>query len=853
MGYTINRVAVIGAGTMGAAIAAHLANVGIVVYLLDVVPQELTPKEEAQGMTLDHPTVRNRIVNEGWRRCLEAHPASLFAPDVAERVTLGNLNDNLDWVGQADWIVESVIERLDVKQQIMARIEGSRKPSSIVSTNTSGIPVKDIAYGRSDEFKAHFLGIHFFNPPRYLKLLEVIPLRQASLDSARDRQGKSHEQTQTQIVEFMQEFGTRTLGKGVVVCKDTPNFIVNRFMSFSEAYTLNYALDNGYTVEQVDALTGPILGRPETATLRLYDLIGIDVMSHINGNLYPAIPHDPYREELEHEKSSALIKTMMKRNWLGNKTGQGFYKRVETEAGHQLWALNLETMEYQPTTTTRFGSVEAHKGVTDVGERIKRLCAGAWAQPDRPHDRAGQFIWATLAFALNYAASVVPEIADHILSIDRAVKWGLNHALGPFEIWDALGVAESVERMEADGITVTPWVKEMLAAGHTSFYRTASPDELLGPASKQDEMSGMIDVELQMYDPGAKRYVPVEADPRAIVLKDIKATPQPADRVIASTPSASLVNLGDGVLALEFHSMLNALDMDTLQMIVQAREELEKGWAGLVIGNQGEHFCIGASLVMLAQIVQQGEWEKLEGMIKTLQDVLMAFRYSPKPVVSAPFGMTLGGGAEVMMGSSAVCAAAESYIGQVEAGVGLVPAAGGCKELVRRVVSPVIKYAPNADPLPFMQRIFEMLTMAKMSASAEEARQWGFLTPADRIIMNQDHLLYEAKRMVLEMVESVYRPPVRGKEIWAVGADDLTTLEMMVRSAKEAGIASEHDALIANKTAYVLCGGKLAMPQWVDPQHILDLEREVFLSLLGEPKTIDRVWHMLKMGTVLRN
>ena len=815
MSMRIRNVVVIGAGTMGAAIAAHLANVGIPAFMLDIVPNQLAADEEAKGLTLEHPAVRNRIVNEGWQRCLKARPANLFASDMAERVTLGNVEDNFGWVGEADWIIEAIIERLDIKQQLMARIEGVRKPGSIVSTNTSGIPIKAIAEGRSNDFKAHFLGTHFFNPPRYLKLLEIIP----------------HEQTKPEIVEFMKEFGTRTLGKGVVICQDTPNFIANRFISIVGAYTLNYVLEHGYTVKEVDALTGPIIGHPKTATFRLYDLVGIDVMAHVNSNLYPAIPQDPYREVLKHEKSSALIKAMVERNWLGNKTRQGFYKRVDTEEGRQFWELDLETMEHRPPTNPRFESVGKHKDVEDVGERIKRLCAEAWGEPGRTQDRGGQFIWATTAFGLNYAASVVPEVSHDILSIDNANKWGFNHELGPFEIWDALGVAESVERMEAEGMAVTPWVKEMLATGHTSFYK------------KEDGR-------LTYYDPASKSYVAAEVDPRSIVLKDVKADEK---RVIASNLSASLVDIGDGVLCLEFHTKVNALDTDIFKMAIRAREELDKDWVGLVIGNQGEHFGAGANLFMLAVGAQQGEWEMLEASVKMMQDAMMAFRYSPKPVVSAPFNMVLAGAAEVMMGASAICAAAESYIGQVEAGVGLVPAGGGCKELLRRVVSPVAKYTPNADPLPFLQRIFEMIALAKVSASAEEARQWGFLTPADRIVMNRDHLLHEAKRMVLEMAESDYRPPVRGKEIWAVGANGLAALEVMVWSMKEAGYASEHDALIAAKTAHILCGGKLTRPQWVDPQLILDLEREAFLSLLGEQKTIDRIWHMLNTGSPLRN
>ncbi|MEE8390402.1 MAG: 3-hydroxyacyl-CoA dehydrogenase family protein, partial [Anaerolineae bacterium] len=603
----------------------------------------------------------------------------------------------------------------------------------------------------------------------------------------------------------------------------TPNFIANRFISIAGSYTTNYALDNGYTIEEVDALTGPLIGHPKTATFRLNDLVGIDVMAHVGGNLYPAIAHDPYREVLKHEKMTSIIQAMLENKWLGNKTKQGFYKRVETEEGRQFWVLDPETMEYQPPTKPRFESVGKHRKVEDTGERIKRLCA--------EDDRAAKFIWDTTAFGLNYAAHVIPEIADDIVSIDNANKWGFMLELGPFEIWDALGVAESVERMKVEGMTVTPWVKEMLAAGHTSFYKKENG-------------------KLHYYDPASKGYLAVEDDPRALVIKDTKADEK---RVIAKNSSASLVDMGDGVLCLEFHAKMNALDTDIFNVMVRAREELEQDLVGLVVGNQGEHFCVGANVFMIAVGAQQGEWEMLDTAIKHGQDALMDFRYSPKPVVSAPFSMALGGGAEVVMGASAVCAAAELYIGQVEAGVGLVPAAGGCKELLRRVVSPVVKNTPNADPLPFMQQIFERIAMAKVSASAVEAQQWGFLTNSDRIVMNRDHLLSEAKHMVLEMAASGYRPPVRGKEIWAMGANGLAALEVMVWGLKEAGWASEHDALVASKTAHILCGGKLSKPQWVDPQYILDLEREAFLSLLGEQKTLDRIWHMLNTGKPLRN
>lgn len=803
---TINRVAVIGAGTMGAAIAAHVANAGIDVCLLDIVPTELTPDEHAKGLTLDLPAVRNRIVNQGWERCLKARPVNLFTQEAARRVSLGNLEDNLDWLSEADWIVEAIIERLDLKRQLMARIEERRKPGSIVSTNTSGIPVGAIAEGRSDDFRAHFLGTHFFNPPRYLKLLEIIP----------------HDATDPEIVRTMQEFGSRALGKGVVICNDAPNFIANRFLGVVAIFTLNYALDHGYTLEEVDALTGPVVGYPKTATCRLYDLIGIDVMAHVTQNLYQAIPHDPHREVLVHGRYTALIETMLARNWLGNKTRQGFYKPVEAPEGRQFWTLDLETKDHRPPVKPAFESLEARNG-NDVGERIKQLCA--------LDDRAGKFLWATRAFGINYAASIVPEATDSILSIDNACKWGFGHELGPFETWDALGAAESVARMEAEGIRVTPWVKEMLAAGHTSFYKR-------------------VEGRLHCYSPASKSYVPAGSDPWAIVLADLK---REAKREIAGNASASLVDMGDGVLCLEFHSKANALDQGIFEMLGRAAEELEGDWTGMVIGNQGKHFCAGADLRLFLDFAERRAWDALGDVIQRMQATLLGFRYGPKPVVSAPFGMVLGGGAEVMMGASAICAAHESNIGQVEAGVGVVPALGGCTELVRRVLTPVKKGNPAADPLPYLQRIFETIAMGRVSGSADEALQWGFLTPTDRIVMNADHLLLEAKRLVLEMAASGYRAPVRGKDVWAVGAVGLAALKMVVWSYREAGHLSEHDVLIADKTARILAGGALSCPQWVDPEYLLGLEREMFLSLLGEPKTIDRIHHMLKTKKVLRN
>ncbi len=802
----IKRVAVIGAGTMGAAIAAHVANAGIDVYLLDVAPKELTPDEAARGLPLDHPLVRNRIVTQGWERCSKARPANLFCQDLARRVTLGNLEDNLTWLSEADWIVEAIVERLDVKQQLMAQIDLLRKPGSIVSTNTSGIPIGAIAEGRSDDFKSHFLGTHAFNPPRYMKLLELIP----------------HAGTDPAVIDMMKYFGTRTLGKGVVVCKDTPNFIANRVLGLLGVYTMSYALDHGYSVEEVDALTGPAVGYPKTATFRLYDLVGIDVLELVTKNLYAAIPHDPYREVLNHTKSLALMEATIARNWLGNKTRQGFYKQVETPEGRQFWVLDAETMEYRAPVKVTFESME-EAGGSELGKRLRQLCAG--------NDRAAEFIWATRSFGLNYAASIIPEVADDLISIDNACKWGFGHQMGPFETWDALGVAESVARMEAEGKSVTPWVKEMLAHGFTTFYT---------------HLNGR----LHCYSPISKRYEPVGADPWAIVIEDLKKEEK---RELKANASASLLDMGDGVLCLEFHSKANSLNSQIFEMLSITAEEMEKDWVGLIIGNQGKNFCAGADLTLFLDIIERQAWDEMEFLIRSMQTVLLGFRYGCKPVVSAPFGMVLGGGAEVMMGSSAICAASEAYIGQVEAGVGVIPALGGCTELVRRVIAPVKKGNPNADLTPYLQRVFEMIAMGKVSSNAMEAMQWGFLMPSDRVVMNADHLLSDAKRMVLGLAANDYHPPSRNNDVWVLGNAGLATLKLVIWSYKAAGYLSDHDVLVSEKIANVVSGGALTRPQWVNPEYLLDLERENFLSVFSEPKTLERIKYMYQMKKVLRN
>lgn len=806
MGYSINRVAVIGAGTMGAAIAAHLANVGIPSYLLDIVPRALTPEEEKSGLTLEHPKVRNRIVNAGLERCLTARPANFYVEDNAALITPGNLEDNFDWIREVDWVIEAIVERLDVKQGLMSRIDEVRRPDTIVSTNTSGIPIHQIAEGRSQAFQEHFMGTHFFNPPRYLKLLEVIP----------------HEKNSAELIAFMQEFGTRVLGKGVVICKDTPNFIANRMLAIAGAYGLNYALDQGYTIEEVDVITGPAIGRPKTATFRLNDLVGIDVMAHVSRNLYGAIPHDPHRGVLEHEKVTALIGAMVEKGWLGNKAGQGFYRKTFVAGERQFWILDPETMDYAAPVKPRFDSIGAARKEQDVGKRLSLL---AYAE-----DRAGAYAWYVLSRMVVYAASCIPETSDDIVSVDNACRWGFRWELGPFETWDAIGVSRSIERLRREGVEIPVWVDQMLAGGCETFY--------------QKENGRTVGY----YDPASKAYRPLPVDPDIVSIGDLKADGKELNR----NSGASLMDMGDGVLLLEFHSKANALDDDIFNMALTALDELEKHeWKGLVIGNQGEHFCAGANIFVIAVAAQQGQFDLIDAAVRKMQRIMQGLRYSPKPIVAAPFGMVLGGGCEIVLAASRAVAAAETYIGLVEVGVGLVPAGGGCKEIVRRVISPPMQI-PNTQVQAFLQRAFEQIGLAKVATSAAEARRMKILTERDRIVVNQDFLLAEAKHAVLEMVREGYRPPAPQK-IYAAGRDAYAALQIALHQFHEAGYASDHDVVIAKELGRVLTGGELSAPNWVDERHILDLEREAFVALCREPKTIERIWYMLQHNRPLRN
>lgn len=787
MKYQVHKAVVIGAGTMGASIAAHLANAGVPVTLLDIAAKDGD---------------KNKIVKDGWDRCLKAKPANLMADELKSLVKLGNLEDDFGAVGEADWIVEAIVENLKIKQELMARIDEARKPTAIVSTNTSGIPVNDIAEGRSKEFKKHFLGTHFFNPPRYLKLLEVIPTRD----------------TDKAVIEFISWFAEYRLGKGIVLCKDTPNFIGNRVAFGTGAFAMDFFLKNDYTVDEVDALTGPLMGRPKTASFRLMDLVGIDVWDLVMRNLAPLIPHDKLGQEyLNAEAPKKLISTLIERKWQGNKTKIGFYKEVRNSEGKkEFWSLDLKTLEHVAPTKPRFESVKAAKDVEGLGDRLKVMIEA--------DDKAAQLVRALTYQGFQYASSIIPEVADTVKPIDDAVRWGFMHEAGPFETWDMLGVRETVKRMKEAGYPAAKWVSAMLKNGVESFYQYKNGEKIA------------------VYDAVKGKYVKLKKLENVVMLRGTK--------IVSQNAGATLRDMGDGVACLEFHTKMNSLDEDVMNMTIETFERLEN-FDGLVIGNEGENFSAGANLFMMVVGAQQGMWDMLDGAVRKLQDMNMRMRYSPKPIVVAPAGLTLGGGCEITMHASRVVAAAETYIGLVELGVGVIPAGAGTKEMLRRIVNPVMR-VENAEPLAALQKAFLQMGQAKVATSAEEARGMNILLPADRIVMNRSHLLAEAKNEVLHMIAAGYKPPAP-ELIYAAGRDALAAIRIGAWMFKEGHYITQYDHHVAGKLAYVMCGGELTRGQWVSEQYILDLEREAILSLFGEEKTQARMWSILQTGKPLRN
>src|SRR5262245_28860971 len=786
---------------MGAAIAAHAANAGLDVDLLDIAPADLTERERGRGLSLDHPEVRNRIVREGFERMTRARPAALASPALAERIRLGNFENDFDRIASADWVVEAIIERLEPKQDVMARVEKTARSDATISSNTSGIPLSAIAEGRSPEFRRRFLGTHFFNPPRYLKLVELIPL--ADTDPA--------------VLEGIRAFMEDVLGKGPVVAKDSPNFIANRLGSFAGMYDVRYAFEHGYSVEEVEALTGPLLGRPKTATFRLMDQVGLDVAVGVARNLYDLVPDDESRED---PRLPPQPDRLLRAGRLGLKTGAGFFHRDRRDGQTVFDVIDVDTLEYRPSQRPDLPIVAAARERRDLGERLRLLLDRA------DDDRGARYVRDTLRPSLGYAAPRGPGLPDRVPGVYRAVEGGSGDEAGRVRTWDLIGVARVVDEMDRLGIAVAGWVRDFLAAGNQRLYR--------------DD---------QVYSPVTGGYEPIPLDPKVLDLERRKAEVGE----VAANHSASLVDIGDQVLCFEIHSPASAIDAGVVELGQRALGELRSGrWRGLVIANQARNFCVGANLAEVGMTAYQGGYDQVREASRALQELLQGFRYAPRPVVAAPHGQTLGGGAEICMHADRLVASLETYIGLVEVGVGVIPAGGGCKELLRRVVSPAMRAGGDAPPLPFVQRVLETIGTAMVATSAIEGRELGFLSAEDRVVLHPDHLLAAARHEVLALADG-YSPPARDRSIYAAGLPTLAALEMGVRTMQWSGLASEHDVLIGTRLARVLCGGELSQPQWVDEEHILALEREAFVDLLHEQKTIERIQHLLTTGKPLRN
>lgn len=794
----IRKAAVLGAGVMGAQIAAHLANAGIPSLLLDIVPRELTAEEKAKGLTLDSPVVRNRIARAGLEAAQKARPAAFFSPELSALITVGNFEDDLAKLADCDWIIEAIVENLEIKRSLYERLEPHLHPEAIVSSNTSGIPIRALVEGRSERFRRRFLGTHFFNPPRYLHLVELI----------------STPETDGQVACFMAGFCDRVLGKGVVYAKDTPNFIGNRIGTFALLDTIRVMLEGGYTIEEVDALSGTLIGHAKSATFRTLDIVGLDTAVAVSKNLYAAVPEDEKRETFQ---VPPQLEEMVTRRLLGDKTKGGFFRKVKDE----ILTLDLATFEYRPRQKPKFASVEAAKNIESLPERLRALVYA--------DDRAGQFLWRTISEALIYAANRIPEIADTVVEVDNAMKWGFAHELGAFETWDAIGVEKSVEKMRSEGRAVPANVESMLASGAKSFYRSEN---------------GLR----QYFDFASGEYKPERVLPGVTILKSLKEQ----NRVIKKNPGASLIDLGDGVALVEFHSKMNSLGGDSIQMIQFALKEVEKNFAGLVIGNQGENFSVGANIMLILLAAQEGDWEEIDAAVRQFQTTTMSLRYSPKPVVVAPFQMTFGGGCEMVLHADRNVADAETYIGLVEVGVGLLPGGGGTKEMAVRAADAVADN-PEADHFSYLKRNFELAAMAKVATSALEAKHLGLLRPNDQIVMNRDRVIEEAKQAVLTLAREGYRARAPRQDVLVLGEAALTKFKLGIHMMKRGGYISDHDALIGTKIAEVVSGGRLTRPTRVSEEYLLELEREAFVSLCGTRATQERLAHMLKTGKPLRN
>jgi len=803
----IEKAVVLGAGTMGSRIAAHFANAGLPCILLDIVPPNLPADAPAAE--------RNRIVRAGLEAARKSKPAAFFTPALAERVSIGNFEDDLARCAEADWIIEVVAENLEIKRKLLSRVAQVRKPGAIVTTNTSGLPVHLIAEGMSEEFQQHWAGTHFFNPPRYLKLVEVIP----------------GPKTSPEVIEALSEFCDRRLGKGVVIAKDTPNFIANRIGTFSMLNALRLMGTLDMTVEEVDACTGPAIGQPKSATFRTADIVGIDVLMHVVENIYESVANDESREMY---RVPALVEEMVRRGWLGDKTGQGFYKRVKGDGEREILTLDVHTMEYRPRQKARFASIEGGKTIDDTQQRLRAL-VGPILEGQKG-DKAQQFLWGSISETCFYAARRVPEISDSVVDVDRAMRWGFGWELGPFEVMDAIGVKAFAEQVRKEGRALPALIEKLLARGRSAFYESAK-----GATTVFDLASG-----------AAKA---VEPPSGVLLLKSLKD----AGREVERNSGASLIDLGDGVVCCEFHAKMNAIGADLIAMLHKGLKRLTTDFDAMVIANEAANFSVGANLMLVLVAAQEQEWDEVHMAVKQFQNVNLALKYAPKPVVAAPQGMALGGGCEISLHATRIQAAAEAYIGLVETGVGLIPGGGGSKEMLIRAN----EHSASGEDLDLyhaLRPIFETIAMAKVGTSAEESRELGFLRREDGVSMNRDRLVADAKAVALALIRGGYKPPAENwqegaqtTQVKVLGEQFLATAKMGIHLLVRGGYASEYDATVTRKLANILAGGPLTAPQMVSEQYLLDLEREAFVSLCGEKKTQERIAHTLKTGKPLRN
>ena len=797
----IRKVAVLGAGVMGSGIAAHLANAGISCLMLDIVPPALFDEDKKKGVTEESPAFRNRFALKGLEAIRKSRPSLVYSQKDLARIAIGNFDDDFAKIAECDWIVEVVTENLAIKRALYGKIEALRKPGAVVSSNTSGISIAQMMEGRGKEFRRNFLVTHFFNPVRYMKLLELV----------------SGKDTDPEILSGIADFGERVLGKGIVYGKDTPNFVGNRVGVFAMMHAMHSMIEDGLTIEEADKILGPAMGRPKSAAFGTADLVGIDTLLHVSDNVYANLTDDPDRERF---LPPPFVKEMVKRGLLGRKSGAGFFKMEGKGDNKRKFVLDYKAIDYRPAEKVTFASLEAAKGEEDTGARIRKVVSG--------DDKAAKYAWEVLSDTLLYSAKRIPEIADDVYNVDNAMKWGFNWTLGPFETWDAVGVPDSAARMKAEGKTIPANVEKMLSSGASSFYR---------------RVNGVP----EFYDFATGGYLPAPISPNVILL------PSLADRekVVRRNAGATLYDIGDGVLCLEFHTKMNTVDADIVAMMTEGVDLAEKEFAGLVIANHADHFCAGANLMLVFLEAQNRQFDKIEAMVKAFQDACMRLRYSARPVVAAPAGMTLGGGTEICLGADRVRAAAETYMGLVEVGVGLLPAGGGLKEMAIRHLEGIPE-GVAADPLPFLRKAFETVGMAKISTSAKEARELGFLRPTDRITMQRDFLIRDAKNTVLAMNREGYEMP-EARSVALPGRSAFPTFVYGLYTMKAAGQISEHDEKIGRKIASVLTGGDVPPGTKRTEQELLDLEREAFLSLCGEEKTQARIQFMLMKGKPLRN